>query len=241
MSEQKIESGEMKRLVFSRNADDSKEKPENGQLDFTVMINPESISRSLSLSATNNSSSRSKSKGDAYDCNPESISFTFYLDRTNVVPPTNTRHDGQSVDDMIKEFLKVVYQTDKGLPVQSLAIKYGESLQCTVRTENLTIDHTLFDREGKTLRAKISCSFKTIVDSKPKPGNSQSKPKPKPKPTPTPPAQPSTPESSEVSLHNDCNCNCPQFCSDARQNNQNTLHTSMYANQSTVDGYEIKV
>ena len=239
MSEQKVKSGEMKRLVFSRNADDSKEKPEDGKLDFTVMINPESISRSLSMKVTDNNSSKSESKGDAYDCNPESISFTFYLDRTNVVPPTNTRHDGQSVDEMINEFLKVVYKTDKGQPVQSLAIKYGEGLQWTVRTETLTIDHTLFNREGETLRAKISCSFKTIVDGKPK--RKKPKPNPKPTPTPTPPVQPSTPESSEVSSHDNCNCNCSEFCSGARQDNKDSLYTPVKANFSTNEGYAIKV
>lgn len=221
MSEQKLDSGKMERLVFCRNADDSKEKPENGKLDFTVMINPESISRSLSLAATSNRSAKSKSKGDAFDCNPETISFTFYLDRTNVVPPTLTRHDGQSVGEMIDEFLKVVYKTTSGKPVQSLAIKYG-ALEWTVRTNSLTIDHTLFDRTGNTLRAKITCSFVTIKDNKPE------TPKPKSK-------RPTT--SSQKTGWNEC----PNICDEARKNNQNSLYTPVDANFSTIDGREIKV
>lgn len=221
MSEQKLDSGKMERLVFCRNADDSKEKPENGKLDFTVMINPESISRSLSLAATSNKSAKSKSKGDAFDCEPETISFTFYLDRTNVVPPTQTRHDGQSVGEMIDEFLKVVYKTTSGKPVQSLAIKYG-ALEWTVRTSNLKIDHTLFDRYGNTLRAKVTCSFMTIKDNKPE--------------TPKKKSKPSSTSSSRTGGYA-----CPDVCAEARNNNQNSLYTSIDANFSTVDGYEIKV
>lgn len=221
MSEQKLDSGKMERLVFCRNADDSKEKPENGKLDFTVMINPESISRTMSLSATSNKSAKSKSKGDAFDCEPEAISFTFYLDRTNAVPPTQTRHDGQSVGEMIDEFLKVVYKTTSGKPVQSLAIKYG-TMEWTVRTNSLTIDHTLFDRNGNTLRAKVACSFVTIKDNKPE------APKKKPK-------------SSSSSSHNANVYSCSNPCDEARNNNQNSLYTCVEANYSTVDGYEIKV
>ena len=221
MSEQKLDSGKMERLVFCRNADDSKEKPENGKLDFTVMINPESISRSLSLAATSNKSAKSKSKGDAFDCEPETISFTFYLDRTNVVPPTQTRHDGQSVGEMIDEFLKVVYKTTSGKPVQSLAIKYG-ALEWTVRASNLKIDHTLFDRYGNTLRAKVTCSFMTIKDNKPETPKKKSKP-------------------SSTSSNSTGGYACPDVCAEARNNNQNSLYTSVDANFSTVDGYEIKV
>jgi len=210
MSEQKLDSGKMERLVFCRNADDSKEKPENGKLDFTVMINPESISRTMSLSATSNKSAKSKSKGDAFDCEPETISFTFYLDRTNVVPPTQTRHDGQSVGEMIDEFLKVVYKTTSGKPVQSLAIKYG-ALEWTVRTNSLTIDHTLFDRNGNTLRAKVTCSFITITDNKPEPT-----PKKKPKP-----------KTSDTSSQNDGVNRCNNPCPEARSNDQNSLYDVM--------------
>lgn len=220
MSEQKLDSGKMERLVFCRNADDSKEKPENGKLDFTVMINPESISRTMSLSATSNKSAKSKSKGDAFGCEPETISFTFYLDRTNVVPPTQTRHDGQSVGEMIDEFLKVVYKTTSGKPVQSLAIKYG-ALEWTVRTNSLTIDHTLFDRNGNTLRAKVTCSFITITDNKPEPSKKK-------------------PRSSASSSQND-KVKCGDPCAVARNNNDDSLYTSKDANYSTLDGREIKV
>lgn len=223
MSEQKLDSGKMERLVFCRNADDSKEKPEDGKLDFTVMINPESISRTMSMSATNNKSAKSKSKGDAYDCGPETISFTFYLDRTNVVPPTQTRHDGQSVGDMIDEFLKVVYKTTSGKPVQSLAIKYG-SLEWTVRTNSLTIEHTLFDRSGNTLRAKVTCSFMTITDNKPE-SNHRKRSK----------------QASDTSSQNDGKNGCNDPCSQARSNNQSTIYREEGANFSTNDGREIRV
>ncbi len=232
MSETTIESrikksGEIARLMFSRNADESKEKPEKGKLDFTVMINPENISRALSMQATSNNSAKSKNKGDAYSCHPETISFTFYLDRTNVVPKSQTRHDAQSVDEMIKEFLEVVYKTSSGKPVQSVAIQYGAHLW-TVRTNSITIEHSLFSKEGETLRAKVVCSFVTIIDDAAKPNPPRKKPKKPNNPTETIPLCPP--------------CVCPpNTVESARESNHDTLYTSSEANYSTIDGREIKV
>ena len=107
---------------------------------------------------------------------------------------------------MIDEFLKVVYKTTSGKPVQSLAIKYG-ALEWTVRTNSLTIDHTLFDRNGNTLRAKVTCSFMTIKDNKPEPT---------PKKTPKP-------NTTDTPSHDDNATQCINPCSEARNNNQNSL------------------
>ena len=70
-------SGEIARLVFSRNADGSKEKPENGKLDFTVMINPESISRALSIETTIRQSQRTKGMHTAANRRPYHSPFTW--------------------------------------------------------------------------------------------------------------------------------------------------------------------
>lgn len=235
MNEQKKDSGKMERLVFCRNADDSKEKPENGKLDFTVMINPDSISRVLSLSTTLNESMKSKDKGDAYDCNPETISFTFYLDRTNVVPKRQTRHDNQSVDEMIEEFLKVVYKNSSGNPVQVVAVKYG-LMEWIVRTNSITIEHSLFDRNGNTLRAKISCSFMTVKDNKPKTPKNTKKKSPKKK------SQTNLETDSNDSMsQSNCLCICPDICEEARTNNQNSLYSRADANYLTSDGQAKKV
>lgn len=216
-------SGELARLTFSRNADESKEKPENGKLDFTVMINPESISRSLSMQTTSNYSAKSKNKGDVYSCNPETISFTFYLDRTNVVPKSQSKHDTQSVDEMIKNFLEVVYKTSSGIPVQSVAIRYGAHIW-TVRMQSISIEYSLFSKEGETLRSKISCSFVTIDDdiSKPNPPRKKSK----------------DPKKSKENKIQNCTCECPpDFSSKARESNKDSL----YPNYTTEDGREITV
>lgn len=216
-------SGEIARLTFTRNADESvKEKPENGQESFTVMINPESISRKMSISATDNKASKSKSKGDVHSCSPEVISFSFYLDRTNVVPQGIAQNANKSVDDMINDFLRVVYKAPNGNPVKSLSIKYGEQFW-TVRTNDISIEHSLFSRKGTTLRAKISCSFSTIADDT----NEKKKP-----PTKTPKPKPQACE---------CVCTCPASVDNARSNNQNSLYTPADANFSTDDGREIKI
>ncbi len=215
-------SGEIARLRFCRNANSKdKTKPENGSMDFTVMINPESISRQMTMSATENKSAKSKSKGDVRNCEPETISFTFYLDKTNVVPDDDPKHVNQSVDDMINAFLEVVYKASDGSPVQALAIMYGE--QCwIVRTNNITVEHNLFSRKGTTLRAKITCSFSTITDD-------------------STPKKTSTPTKTTPKPTNTCECVCaPISCEDARSNNQNSLYISADANFSTSSGQEIK-
>lgn len=189
------DSGKLERLVFRSNSDGSKKEPEKGDRDFTVMINPDAISRKMNMVTTENESGTSQDKGDAFYCGQENISFTFYLDRTNVVPKTQTRHDYQSVNEMIDEFIKVVFKTNNSgvpVPVQALSINYG-NLAWTVRTNSITIDHSLFDRNGNTLRAKITCSFQTVKDDK-------------------------DPPKSNV-------LECLSICSEARKNDQNTLYS----------------
>lgn len=220
-------NGEIARLTFCRNAKNEKSKPENGSELFTVMINPESISRQMSLSATENKAGKSKSKGDPKSCEPEVISFTFYLDGTNVVPKVvsnekSTTYYSQSVDAMINDFLNVVYKTPSGEPVKAVAIKFGE--QCwTVRTNSISVEHNLFSKNGTTLRAKITCSFSTITDD-----SSDKKT----------PSKPKKPAAKPVS----CECACPPVCvNDARSSNQDSLFTPADANFTTADGREIKI
>lgn len=161
MDNQKEKGGEITRLKFTRQADNSKENPEEGKVSFEVMINPESISQVLSISSTQEGIGYSRHKGDQFDCNPEAISFTFYLDGTHVVPSQK----GRAVDEMIKDFLRVVYKNSDGKPVRSVSILYGSN-DWNVRTTSITIEHILFDKGGHTLRAKVACSFSSIKSEK---------------------------------------------------------------------------
>jgi len=227
MSEQKANSGILELLEFKSNADGNAKEPEKGQDVFRVMINPDTISHTVKLLTTENSSAGSINKGDAYSCYPETISFTFYLDGTNVVPPT-PNHEGKSVDEMVKDFLKTVYkkiasdENNPNKPVEATYIKYGK-LEWTARTNTITIERTLFDRSGNTLRAKVTCTFETIKDNKPNQNNKKKS------------------KTSKTPAKDDNLCDCAQKCADARNNNQDSLYTPADANYSTIDGREIKV
>ncbi len=224
-------SGEITRLKFKSNPDTSKKdisSKEKGLDEFTVMINPDSIRRVLSVQKTKNRSGRSKSKADVFSSQPEKLSFSFYLDGTNVVP----NQKGISVSDQIKKFLNVVYKKEDK-PVQSLIIEYFPEESLIVCVDSITINYNLFDKNGNPLRAKIDCSFSTLKEDKP-----DAKPKKrKVKPEPT--------KESE----NTCECVC--ICCDlneARLNNQDSIkendevnYTPIDANYSTIDGREIKV
>lgn len=208
------------RLTFISNRDGSKKDPQKGTDKFEVMINPDTITRVLGLTKTNNASGRSKDKGDAFSILPEKISFSFYLDGTNIVP----EQKGRQVKQMIADFLKVVYKKRDAdtQPVQAVAINYGDYKDYIVRLDSLTIDYTLFNTDGDVLRAKVTCGFSTINEDAPK----------KPKP----------PRKGKGSFH-ETKCVCvPQEC---RDNNQNSIKepnmTPIDANYSHQGGYSAKV
>ncbi len=208
------------RLTFISNRDGSKKDPQKGTDKFEVMINPDTITRVLGLTKTTNASGSSKDKGDVFSISPEKLSFSFYLDGTNVVP----EQKGRQVKQMIDDFLKVVYKkkdTDTQ-PVQAVAINYGDYKDYIVRLDSLTIDYTLFHTNGDVLRAKLTCGFSTINEDKPK------------TPKPSGKIKGKSPETQ-------CVC-VPQEC---RDNNQNSLKepnmTPTKANYSHQDGYYTKV
>lgn len=211
----KEDNGQITRLKF-------RSKPNKSQQDisvkdtdlseFAVMINPDSISRSLGMEKTSNRAGASKSKADVFGCLPEKISFTFYLDGTNVVPNQNNR----SVSNMIKDFLSIVYQKD-GKPIQALIIEYL-SEELIVCTNSIEINYSLFDIKGNPLRAKINCVFSTVKDNVPQ------KPKPHKK-------------SQKKQISPLCNCEEAR----KNNQNSIKKQTTGDANFSTVDGREIKV
>ncbi len=223
-------SGEITRLKFKSNPDSSKKdisSKEKGLDEFTVMINPDSIKRVLSMQKTTNSSGRSKSKADVFCSQPEKLSFSFYLDGTNVVP----NQKGISVSDQIKKFLNVVYKKEDK-PVQSLIIEYFPAESLIVCMDSITIDYNLFDTNGNPLRAKIDCSFSTLKEDKPDTKSKKrrkSKSKVKPEPTKEP--------------ENTCECICSCTCdpNEARSQGVNSMKENKNANFSTEDGREIYV
>ncbi len=223
-------SGEITRLKFKSNPDTSKKdisSKEKGLDEFTVMINPDSIRRVLSVQKTKNRSGRSKSKADVFSSQPEKLSFSFYLDGTNVVP----NQKGISVSDQIKNFLNVVYKKEDK-PVQSLIIEYFPEESLIVCVDSITINYNLFDKNGSPLRAKIDCSFSTLKEDKPE-IKSKKRKKIKSKVQLEPTREPD----------NTCECVCSCTCdpNEARSQGVNSMKENKNANFSTEDGREIYV
>lgn len=160
----KEDNGQITRLKFRSKVVKKQDeiKLTDNDLDvFEVMINPESISRKLSLEKTNNKSGRSKSKGDTFGTSPEVFSFEFFLDGTGVVPSQN----GRTVNEQIKKFLNIVYEKGDNT-IQALIIDFLDN-SFIVCTNSIDITYSLFDTKGQPLRAKVSCSFSTVKSNKP--------------------------------------------------------------------------
>lgn len=172
-NENKNTTGQITKLIFSRNPDLKKKTIAPGAKElekFEVMINPDSINRVLTVNKSSNRSSKSKSGGNAVSCGPEKITFSFILDGTNVVKnlskDANQNQTTVSVASQIDKFLSVVYKSE-GKPIFVVAIEYlGTNF--IVQTESITISYSLFGNGGEPLRAKIDCSFSTIDAKDPK-------------------------------------------------------------------------
>jgi hypothetical protein len=145
--------------------------------NYTVMINPSSFKRVLNIAYDQKQASGSKgTKGPLKCFQPETWSFDFIIDGTGIVTydpyidgkSKNTllvNNDHLFVTKEIEHLQKTIYsvkENSKRPPF--VEISYCGNLFHGVLT-SLNIDYTLFYPEGLPVRAKISCSFKSIDDT----------------------------------------------------------------------------
>jgi hypothetical protein len=123
----------------------------------SVQINPESYTHNHT--ATYNPAPTTDTAGATIKYNsidPETLSFTFYLDGTGVVSTLDVSNE-------IKTFKQLVYQYNGSIHSPNyLMLIWGKfSFKC--RLTKLDIEYTLFDSNGAPLRAKLTPNFQQYL------------------------------------------------------------------------------
>lgn len=145
---------------------------------FTVMFNPDNYSDKLEIEY-NEPKSKGTSPGpaDFKGIKPRELSLEFTIDGTNVTGPIEISQEQQAkvaegdnskvdVTKKIAEFKSICTDFQGATHhVYPLQIVWGDlSFNCVLKT--VDIKYTLFDREGKPLRAKMNCTFAQTLSDK---------------------------------------------------------------------------
>ena len=214
-----MKNGDFVKKMTFRSFDENTYKENKAIAEYTVMMNPASISRTLSTKHSDNDARGAvASDGKWIGLESEVFSFDLIFDCTGLVNPTRT-----DLELEIENFLKVVYIPDKKDIKQSFVELSFGTTTANCKMSSINIDYQLFNREGEPIRAKISCSFITVAPPKKK-SKSAEKPKPKPKPQPQP-----QPQEPVVSSSTDCHCPPPECCNDVVKRADSTQQNSLYS------------
>jgi hypothetical protein len=131
---------------------------------FEVMFNPESYSETFAVSYQKVENVNGGLEEYRYvKTPPQEFKLKFIIDGTGVTAydsaffPVLKRSDN-SVLDQVNKFLNLAwYPVDaKGIP---LKITWGTDFCYYCMLKDVTINYTLFDREGKPLRAELDADF----------------------------------------------------------------------------------
>jgi hypothetical protein len=159
-------TGELTKLkiISFTDADQTKDK-----LVFEAYYNPTSFTSTYAIGYDEKAAIGNDSYEMKYrDYSPVSFSLDLLLDGTGSSLPTGIKdetHGGKSgplkVDDRIEYFLQVAHTIDGNAHrPRYLLLIWGDTLVANVVLTGLVITKELFDANGKTLRAKLACSFK---------------------------------------------------------------------------------
>lgn len=127
---------------------------------FSVQINPENFAHGHSTEYSPIDSSDTAGTPTAYSkINPETVSFSFYLDGTGVLGAASIG----SVSSAIENFKRVAYKYNGNINSPNyLMLIWGDFLfKC--RLISLDVDYTLFDTFGIPLRAMLKPSFQQFL------------------------------------------------------------------------------
>lgn len=131
-----------------------------GAPDFVAMINPDGYSITQSIGYSPESDSKS-STGGASEIKFAGIPADeikmndLMIDGTGIIPESS----GKTVDDRIKALRAVAYDyvgAEHETPVVELS--WG-NLHYFARLKSMSVSYTLFDPDGKPLRAKVTLQF----------------------------------------------------------------------------------
>ena len=132
---------------------------------FEVMFNPESYSETFGVTyqKVENVNGGFEEYRYVKTLPPQDFKFKFIIDGTGVSDYDSSffpflKRTEQSVYDQVNEFLKLAWypRNGKAIPLQ---IKWGSKLVYYCMLKDVTVNYTLFDREGNPLRAELDASF----------------------------------------------------------------------------------
>lgn len=129
---------------------------------YQVMINPEEFSKSMTANFNQEKAmTNSISAGRFASMQPIDYNFSFLIDGTGVIPTQKgTKSVQEQLTQLTKIFFKVV-EGNVGYEPNFVAITYCSEVFYVVNT-SFKIDYKLFKQDGSPLRAKVTCSFKSI-------------------------------------------------------------------------------
>ena len=131
---------------------------------FTVPINPENYSRTLSIQYDRSQGQGTQQNNQKYKrTKPEEIKFDFTFDNTGTVQ--GNLLDGTPVTTQIADFLETVYYLDGKIHAPSYVKIFWGDLKFGCRLKSLSIKYTLFNPSGEPLRAQLSATFRGYVES----------------------------------------------------------------------------
>ena len=130
---------------------------------FDVMFNPESYSETFAVTYKKAESANGGLEGLQYiKTPPQDFKLKVIIDTTGVTDYDSSiipifKRTGETVYDQVNRFLKLTWYpvNDKSIPLQIVWGKF--SYHCLLK--EVTINYTLFDRDGIPLRAELDASF----------------------------------------------------------------------------------
>lgn len=130
---------------------------------FQVMFNPESYTETFSNVYRKKEDVNTGMEEYVYvKTMPQDFKLKIIIDGTGVTNYRSTvfpvfKNSEKSVYEQVNEFLKLAWYPEEGR-AKPLLIKWGDfSYHCFLK--DVTINYTLFDREGRALRAELDAVF----------------------------------------------------------------------------------
>ncbi len=149
--------GKLEKLLIEAYRD--AEYNDKDSVEFTAMFNPQQYAIKYEVESDDTSGSGTSGSAPTFQrLKPQDLTLDFTIDGTGAT--------GETVDvpDKIEEFLAVAYEYhgDEHRP-RYLKIIWGTLIfKCVLKSAN--IQHSLFNPEGKSLRAKITSVFTGFIE-----------------------------------------------------------------------------
>ncbi len=141
---------------------DNKFSEKNGS--FTAMINPESYKKNYKIDYSKVTNPGGTTEAPKYkQTGSDSLNVKIELDDTGAIPRTS-ENEGKTIDDMINEIKKVMYDYNSVTHEPNFVQVVWGSLLFNSRLESIDIDFKMFKPSGSPLRAEVTLGFIEYTD-----------------------------------------------------------------------------